>query len=160
MLLIISDDGLPKEWFEEFYWVPLYSPLTRTLHTLAWWMLGSNHTSVYAKGTGSRYLHSQSPIPDGIRTNSLGVNNISNSWQLNKKVKETLLRRFLSYLYQTLQAQQCIIQSDVEQLLKVPSVHSLTLVHHISHMLLKATDLDWIQIYSKHLNYDEAVYKS
>ena len=44
-------------------------------------------------------------------------------------------------------AQQCLIQSDVEQLLGAPSVHSFTLVHLISsQLLLKATDLDWIQV--------------
>ena len=58
-----------------------------------------------------------SPLPNGTRTNSLKVDNISSSWQLNNKVKETLLRIFLIYLYQTIQSQQCLIQSDVEQLL-------------------------------------------
>ena len=43
-------------------------------------------------------------------------------------------------------AQQCLIQADVEQLLGAPSVHSFTLVFLISsQLLLKATDLDWVQ---------------
>ena len=44
-------------------------------------------------------------------------------------------------------AQQCLIQSDVEQLLGAPSVHSFVLVYLIPSQLLlfKATDLDWVQ---------------
>ena len=43
-------------------------------------------------------------------------------------------------------AQQCLIQSDVEQLLGAPSVHSFALAYLISsQLLLKATDLDWVQ---------------
>ena len=42
---------------------------------------------------------------------------------------------------------QCLIQSDVEQLLGAPSVHSFALVYLISsQLLLKATDLDWVQV--------------
>ena len=38
-------------------------------------------------------------------------------------------------------------QSDVEQTLGTPSVHSFTLVYLISsQLLLKATDLDWFQV--------------
>ena len=44
-------------------------------------------------------------------------------------------------------AQQCVIQSDVEQLLGAPSVHSFALVYLISsQLLLKATDMDWVQV--------------
>ena len=44
-------------------------------------------------------------------------------------------------------AQQCLIQSDVEQPLGALSVHSFALVYLISsQLLLKATDLDWIQV--------------
>ena len=43
-------------------------------------------------------------------------------------------------------AQQYLIQSDVEQLLGAPSVHSFVLVYLISsQLLLKATDFDWVQ---------------
>ena len=43
-------------------------------------------------------------------------------------------------------AQQCLIQSDVEQLLGARSVHSFALVYLISsQLLLKATDLNWVQ---------------
>ena len=46
-------------------------------------------------------------------------------------------------------AQQCLIQSDVEQPLEAPSVHSFVLVYLISsQLLLKAIDLDWVQINS------------
>ena len=42
--------------------------------------------------------------------------------------------------------QQCLIQSDVEQLLEAPSVHNFALVYLISsQLLLKATDFDWVQ---------------
>ena len=104
---------------------------------------------------GDIYIHS--PLQNGIRKNSLGVDNISSSWQLNNKVKQTLLRRFISYLCQTIQTQYCLIQSDVEQLLGVSSAHNFTLVYLISsHLLLKAANLDWVEIYFTHLEYDQA----
>ena len=65
----------------------------------------------------------------------------------DKTKTKTLLSCFLSYLYHLIWAQQCLIQSDVEQLLGAPSVHSFTLVYFDSSQpLLKATDLDWVQV--------------
>ena len=72
---------------------------------------------------------------------------IFNSITKDKTKTKTLLSCFLSYLYHLIWAQQCLIQSDVEQLQGAPSVHSFTLVYFdSSQLLLKATDLDWVQV--------------
>ena len=60
---------------------------------------------------------------------------------------ELLLQLFIPFNLSTTVPQQCLIQSDVEQLLGAPSVHSFALVYLISsQLLLKATDLDWVQV--------------
>ena len=51
------------------------------------------------------------------------------------------------------------MQSDVEQLLGAPSVHSFVLVYLISSkLLLKATDLDWVQENSSTIKANDSIH--
>ena len=64
----------------------------------------------------------------------------------SKDIAELFSQLFIPHNLRTYSAQQCLIQSDVEQLLGALSVHSSLFVYLISSkLLLKATDLDWIQ---------------